>query len=429
MTMSNNPIFKTDAYEFTMVSSLVEEGRADVPAVCELFARRLPQGRRFGMQAGLGRVLAALESYEVTPDHIEKLEELHLITPSTAGWLSDRLGGPLFNGTLRAYREGDLYHPYSPIVQVEGALGEILLLETFLLSIYNHDSAVASAAARMVLASGGRPIIEMGSRRTDDEAALSAARAAYIAGFASTSNVEAAVKYGIPTAGTAAHAFTLSHATEEEAFRAQMKTWGTDTTLLVDTYDIAEGIRTGVRVARELGKAGPRAIRIDSGDLLEETEKARKLLDELGAVATKIVVSSDLDEYLMTELAAAPIDGYGAGTRVVTGSGHPTAGMVYKLVEVEGVAVAKKSADKGSIGGRKTSYRLPTGGEFFSVSGTVRGEALQEVYVRNGVVVKNPTLSEVRDFAAATLAQLPSHVKSVAEGEAWQKAQIAEEEK
>lgn len=424
-----NPLFKTDAYEFTMLSSLVEEDRADVHAVCELFARKLPKGRRFALQAGLGRVLTALENYTVTSEAIEELEDLHIITPKTAGWLSERLDGPLFRGTMRAYREGDLYHPYSPLVQVEGALGETLLLETFLLSVYNHDSAVASAAARMVVASGGRPLIEMGSRRTDDEAALSAARAAYLAGFASTSNVQAALRYGIPTAGTAAHAFTLAHETEEEAFRAQMKTWGTSTTLLVDTYDIAQGIRTGVKVAQEMGAAGPGAIRIDSGDLLEETAKARKLLDNLGATTTRIVVSSDLDEYLMTELAAAPIDGYGAGTRVVTGSGHPTAGMVYKLVEVEGRSVAKKSADKGSIGGRKTSYRLPDGRERFSVEGTVRGESLQQVVMREGEVLPQPSLQEVRAFAASRLAALPASVKTVADGGSWQTAELAEEER
>lgn len=423
-----NPLMKVDAYELTMASSLIEEGVADTPAVCELFARRLPKGRRFGVQVGLGRVLAALEHYTITVEDIEALEELHLITPAAAGWLSDYIDKPLFTGTLRAYREGDLYHPYSPLVQVEGKLGEILLLETFLLSVYNHDSAVASAAARMVLASNGRRIIEMGSRRTDDEAALSAARAAYIAGFASTSNVAAALKYGIPTAGTAAHAFTLAHTTEEEAFRAQMTTWGAGTTLLVDTYDITEGIKTGVKVAQEFGATGPGAIRIDSGDLLEETQNARRLLDGLGATETKIVVSSDLDEYLMTELAAAPVDGYGAGTRVVTGSGHPTAGMVYKLVEVAGRPVAKKSADKASVGGKKTSYRLADGSERFSVKGAVRGEPLQEVYMMKGEVVKNPTLDEVRAFTAARLASLPAEVKAVADGDAWQKATLAEEE-
>lgn len=420
---------KTDAYLWTMLSSLVEEDRADVHAVCELFARRLPKGRRFALQAGLGRVLDALQHYTVTSEDIEALEDLHLITPKTAGWLSERMDGPFFRGTMRAYREGDLYHPYSPLVQVEGSLGEALLLETFLLSVYNHDSAVASAAARMVLASGGRRIIEMGSRRTDDEAALSAARAAYLAGFASTSNVQAALRYGIPTAGTAAHAFTLAHETEEGAFRAQMKTWGASTTLLVDTYDIAEGIRTGVRVAHEVGAAGPGAIRIDSGDLLDETAKARRLLDSLGARETRIVVSSDLDEYLMTELAAAPIDGYGAGTRVVTGSGHPTAGMVYKLVEVEGRSVAKKSADKGSIGGRKTAYRLPDGRERFSTQGVLRGEALQQVVMSEGVVLPQPTLEAARAFAAERLVALPASVKSVADGVSWQQAELAEEER
>jgi nicotinate phosphoribosyltransferase len=232
-----------------------------------------------------------------------------------------------------------------------------VLLETLALSVLNHDSAIASAAARMVSAACERPCIEMGSRRTHEEAAVAAARAAHLVGFASSSNLEAGRRYGVPTTGTSAHAFTLLHDDEVSAFRAQVATLGTGTTLLVDTYDVEQGIRNAVEVAGpELG-----GIRLDSGDLPTLAARARELLDELGATKTRIVVTSDLDEYAIAGMMAAPVDGYGVGTSLVTGSGAPTVGMVYKLVERDGIPVAKKSEGKRSVGGRKHAVRRHDG--------------------------------------------------------------------
>ena len=318
----------TDKYELTMLSSFVESGIAQHEGVFELFARRFPAGRRFGVVAGLGRLIAALPDFHFDDEDLAWLVQTGALTPRAA----EHLSGWTFSGDIDAYPEGSLYWPNSPVLTISGKVGDAILLETLALSIYNFDTAVASAAARMVLASGGRPIIEMGSRRVHEEAAIAAARAAYVAGFASTSNLAAGRRWGVPVVGTAAHAFTLAHRSEPDAFAAQVATHGPGTTLLVDTYDIPTGIRNAVAAANDAGAAGPGAIRLDSGDLLVEARKARELLDSLGATQTRIVVTSDLDEYLMTELAAAPIDGYGAGTRVATGSGHPTAGMVYKLV-------------------------------------------------------------------------------------------------
>src|SRR5262249_47737419 len=184
----------------------------------------------------------------------------------------------------------------------------------------------------------GRAVIEMGSRRTHEDAAVAAARAAYLAGFAYTSNLEAGRRFGVPTTGTAAHAFTLVHDSESAAFASQLSTLGKQTTLLVDTYDISEGIRTAIATAGP----GLGAIRLDSGDLSILAAQSRALLDSLGAVDTKIVVSGDLDEFAIAALAAEPVDAYGAGTAVVTGSGAPTAGLVYKLVEVDGRPVVKR---------------------------------------------------------------------------------------
>jgi putative nicotinate phosphoribosyltransferase len=400
----------TDKYELTMLSSLVSDGLADTPATFELFARRLPAGRRFAMIAGLGRFLDALDEFTWTEAQLGWLRDTGAITDRAADWLADfRFAGDVF-----AYPEGEVHWPGSPVVRVSGRLGECLLLETLALSIYNHDTAVASAAARMVLAADGRPIIEMGSRRVHEWAAVAAARSAWIAGFAGTSNLAAGRRYGIPTLGTAAHAFTLAHASEADAFASQVRAHGPGTTLLVDTYDIEQGIRTAVEVAgTELG-----AIRIDSGDLALESHKARTLLDDLGATLTRIITTSDLDEYVMAALADAPIDGYGAGTRVVTGSGHPTAGFVYKLVDVDGRPVAKKSADKGSVGGVKTPYRLADGAEHYSLDGSVPegARAMQEQVVTAGVIVPRPTLDQSRDTAAATLRGLDPSDRLISDG-------------
>jgi nicotinate phosphoribosyltransferase len=210
----------------------------------------------------------------------------------------------------------------------------------------------------MSIAAGDRPLAEMGSRRAGEDSAVAAARAAYITGFGATSNLEAGRRWGIPTMGTAAHAWTLLHDTEEEAFRSQIDALGTGTTLLVDTYDTPLGVETAIRVAG----TGLDGVRIDSGDLPAVATQVRAQLDQLGATATKITVTSDLDEFAIAALAASPVDAYGVGTSVVTGSGTPTAGMVYKLVARQSsdgswVAVAKASTDKESKGGRKAAFR------------------------------------------------------------------------
>ncbi|WP_197321664.1 nicotinate phosphoribosyltransferase [Saccharomonospora sp. NB11] len=351
----NSTALFTDHYELTMLASALRDGTGDRNCVFEVFARRLPAGRRYGVVAGTQRVLDAITDFRFTDAELTQLRETAVVDSDTLDWLANYR----FGGDVDGYAEGELYFPGSPILTVRGTFAESVILETVVLSILNHDSAVASAAARMSGAANGRPIIEMGGRRTHEHAAVAAARAAYLAGFATTSNLEAGRRYGIPTRGTVAHAFMLLHDTEEAAFRAQVEQMGTDTTLLVDTYDITKGIETAVRVAGpELG-----AIRIDSGDVGVLARQAREQLDALGAKDTRIVVSGDLDEHAIAALRAEPVDAYGVGTSVVTGSGAPTAGMVYKLVEVDGRPVAKRSEHKASRGGRKAALRRhkPTG--------------------------------------------------------------------
>ena len=352
----------TDRYELTMVDAALSSGIAQRRAVFEVFTRRLPPGRRYGVVAGTARVIEAIAEFRFTPAHVDYLRTIQL-SPAVLEWLASYR----FSGDVWGFPEGDIYFPGAPILTVEAPFAEAVVLETVVLSILNHDCAVAAAGSRMVSAARGRRTIEMGSRRTDPDAAVAAARAAAIAGLDSTSNLEAGARYGLRTAGTAAHAFTLAHLDEEVAFRAQIAAQGVGTTLLVDTYDIPNGLRSAVRVAHEFGATGPGGVRIDSGDLVEETHNARRLLDGLGATSTRIVVSGDLDEYRIDELLrdGAPIDVFGVGTSLVVGSGAPTAGLTYKLVAIDdghGVLqpVAKRSAGKAGVGGRKVVKRAVT---------------------------------------------------------------------
>jgi nicotinate phosphoribosyltransferase len=358
------PGLLTDHYELTMLqASLAGPAPAgERRCIFELFARRLPAGRRYGVVAGTGRILAALPSFRFSDADVTYLHGAGVVDGPTAEWLA----GYRFSGNIWGYPEGEVFFPYSPLLTVEGTFAECVLLETFLLSVLNHDCAIAAAASRMVTAAEGRPCIEMGSRRTHEQAAVAAARSAYIAGFAATSNLAAGRVHGVPTRGTSAHAFTLLHDTETEAFAAQVASLGPGTTLLIDTFDIADGARHAVAAAGP----GLGAVRIDSGDLAAEAARVRAILDGLGARSTRIVVTSDLDEYACRDLQSAPIDGYGVGTTLVTGSGAPTAGLVYKLVarsdgpgrDAPLKPVWKRSDAKGSIGGGKAAFRRVVAG-------------------------------------------------------------------
>ena len=416
----------TDRYELTMIDAALRDGRADRPCVFELFTRRLPQGRRFGVVAGTGRLLEALADFRFGDAELAWLRDEGVVSAQTLDWLADYR----FSGTISGYREGEVYFPGSPLLIVEASFAEGVVLETLALSILNYDSAVASAAARMVAAADGRPLAEMGSRRTGERSAVAAARAAYIAGFAATSNLEAGRTWGVPTMGTAAHAFTLLHDSEEEAFRAQVEAMGPGTTLLVDTYDIEKGIDTAVRVAgTSLG-----AIRIDSGDLTVVVAEARKQLDALGATETKITVTNDLDEYTIASLRAAPVNSYGVGTSLVTGSGAPASGMVYKLVSHQAsdgswIPVGKRSDGKATVAGRKVPVRTLDHG--VAVEETVYveepeslpkpGRGLLETFVSDGVV--DPSylgpegVAAAREHHAAAIAELPFAAFGLSRGE------------
>jgi nicotinate phosphoribosyltransferase len=411
----------TDQYELTMVDAALRSGAADRRCIFEVFARSLPGRRRYAVVAGLGRFIQSLPDFTFGADALDFLAGRGVISPPTRGWLANYR----FSGSIDAYQEGEVYFPGSPVLTVVGGFAECVVLETLALSILNHDSAVATAAVRMTSVAGGRPCIEMGSRRTHEEAAIASARAAYIGGFTATSNLAAGRRWDIPTTGTAAHAFTLVHDDERAAFRAQVDALGTGTTLLVDTFDVEAGIRAAIDVAgTELG-----AIRLDSGDLPTQAREARQLLDSLGARSTRIVVTSDLDEFAIAGLASAPVDGYGVGTSLVTGSGAPTAGFVYKLVSRQDrdgswIDVEKRSAGKASKGGRKSAARRIVDGvataevlRLASGGPTASDRSLQHTVMRDGVVVSEPTIAGARERCRMSCAELPPQAMKLSPGD------------
>ena len=419
--MATSTALLTDHYELTMLEASLRSGTAHRRSVFELFPRRLPEGRRYGVVGGVGRALDAIERFRFGNEELAALADV--VDEPTLDWLASYR----FSGDVWGYAEGDAYFPYSPLLIVESTFAEAVLLETVLLSIYNHDSAIASAASRMTLAAGGRPCIEMGSRRTHEEAAVAAARAAYVAGFVASSNLAARHRYGVPSTGTSAHSFTLVHDTEEQAFRAQVDCLGVETTLLVDTYDVDEAVALAVDIA------GPKlgAVRLDSGDLGVLAHEVRARLDSLGATDTRIIVTSDLDEFAIAALAAAPVDGYGVGTELVTGSGHPTCGFVYKLVAREDgsgamVSVAKRSSDKGSMGGRKYALRRRDAKGCAEAEIVGIGEPplddgddrpLLVPLVRDGEIVGREPLEAARARHESAIAELPVAVQQMSRGE------------
>jgi len=408
----------TDRYELTMLQAALRSGKSERECVFEVFTRQLPSGRRYGVLAGVGRVLDAIADFSFGQDELDYLRKAEVVDEKTLEWLKNYK----FSGSITGYREGEIYFANSPVMTVRGTFAEAVLLETVILSILNYDSAVASAASRMHTAASGRFLAEMGARRAHESAAIAAARAAFIAGFDASSNLEAGRSWGIPTMGTSAHSFTLLHDSEKEAFEAQIASMGPDTTLLVDTYDIT----SAVKMAVELTGGKVSAVRIDSGDLGSTAVEVRRHLDDLGAKQTKIVVTSDLDEYTIAALSAAPVDRFGVGTSLVTGSGHPTAGFVYKLVAhtdgAEWTEVAKTSKSKTNRGGEKRASRLTESGSASAeLIGSDVGRPLQVDLMSEGKAEKqylgHKGVMAAKAHHLAAKAELPKNALRLSKGE------------
>ncbi|MFT3770051.1 MAG: nicotinate phosphoribosyltransferase [Minicystis sp.] len=355
---------RTDLYQLTMAAGYFHRGFAPAVATCEMFVRRLPRRRRFLLAMGVERLLRYLEELSFTEDEIAFLRTVPALRDAMSAEFCDYLRRFRFTGDAWAVREGTAVFATEPLVRIRAPIIEAQIVETFLLSVMNHATMIASKAARVVLAAGDAQVIEFGTRRTHPDAAVDAARAAYAAGFVGTSNVEAGMRFGIPVMGTAAHMWTMAHPSEEAAFEGYVATFPSASILLIDTYDTLRGAERAARVAREK----LRGVRLDSGDLLALSRGVRSILDEHGCRATKIVASGDLNEYRIAELraAGAPIDMYGVGTDLVTSIDAPSLGGVYKLVEMErdgaAMPIAKFSEGKGTLPGPHQVHRIRDAG-------------------------------------------------------------------
>ena len=444
--LRHSPALLTDRYEYTMVDAALADGSATRPCVFEVFARSLPIGRRYGVMAGLERLVDHIAEFHPNDDELAWLDDEQIVAPATLEWLATMR----FSGDVVAFREGEIHTAGEPVLTVIGPFAEAVLLETVVLSVLNYDCAIAAAAARMVTAAHGRNLLDFGSRRIHETAAIAAARAAWIAGFGGTSNLAAGQRYGIPTAGTAAHAFMLVHDDETAAFASQAAAAHGPTTLLIDTFDTAAGLANAIEIAQASDRVA--AIRIDSGDLAGEARQARQQLDAAGLDDVRIVVSGDLDEYRIAELADAPIDGYGVGTSLVTGSRSPTAGFVYKLVararHPDGPMepVAKGGGAKATVGGRKRVRRhlvdgiahtdvidlwphdgsdVPThnlsdghGNKGAPRTTTDTSRDLQVTVIKSGQVVSRPSLDEIRSHHQAAMSELDDESRRLDPGPA-----------
>lgn len=420
----------TDLYQLTMAAGYFHRGMQAHVATCELFVRRLPKPRRFLLALGLDDVARHLEALRFTAEDIAFLAELPALkgamTPAFQAYLRDFR----FTGDLWSIPEGTVVFENEPWLRVRAPIIEAQIVETFALSLVNHLTMVGSKAARVVLAAGGRACVEFGTRRTHADAAVDAARAAYAAGFVGTSNVEAARRFGIPVLGTAAHMWTMAHATEEEAFRGYFEVFPSSTILLIDTYDTPRGAMRAARVCRER----LRGVRLDSGDLGALAREVRGILDAEGAGQAKILASGDLNEHSIAALVAsgAPIDTFGVGTELVCSVDAPSLGGVYKLVELddgrERRPMAKFSEGKGSFAGVHQTYRITDADGRFDrdvlalddegpptlAGGQLAHALLAPVLVGGSRRAPVPSLDEIRARSAASLAALPAVIRDLA---------------
>ena len=358
----------TDLYQLTMAAGYFHRGMTGDVATCEMFVRRLPKARRYLVAMGRERVLSYLTGLRFTPEQIAFLSELPALRDAMTPAFREYLAGFRFTGDVWAAPEGTIVFANEPLFRVTAPLIEAQIVETFLLSVVNHQTMVASKAARIVRAASPAAVVEFGSRRTHPEEAVDAARAACAAGCVGTSNVEAGMRFGLKVTGTAAHMWTMAHASEEAAFQGYVEVFPNASILLIDTYDTLRGAERAAKIARDKLQG----VRLDSGDLLALSRGVRKVLDEHGCASAKIVASGDLNEYKIAALREenAPIDLYGVGTDLVTSLDAPSLGGVYKLVELDRggarTPIAKFSEGKGTLPGPHQVWRFRSGGEGFS---------------------------------------------------------------
>ncbi len=349
----------TDLYELNMAASYLKRGMGG-EAAFSLFVRELPPSRGFLVAAGLEPCLEFLESFGFLEEDLDYLRrELGFDDD-----VLDALGALRFHGSVWAVPEGRIVYAGEPLLEITAPIAVAQLVEPYLLNQITFQTTIASKAARCVLAADGRDVVDFSLRRTQGlDAALAVARCTAMVGFAATSNVEAARRYGLRPTGTMAHSYVESFPSEADAFRTFARDFPERTTFLVDTYDTLNGVLTAIRVIRELELGGAVGIRLDSGDLLDLSRRSRELLDQAGLPGVRIFASGGLDEYQIERLvqAGAPIDAFGVGTRVGVSADAPSLDSAYKLVEYDGRPMVKLSEDKATEPGRKQVFRSTNG--------------------------------------------------------------------
>ena len=429
-----NKALMTDLYEITMAASYFEHGMHDRRAGFEMFVRHLPPNRSYLIAAGLEQVLSYLENLSFTSEQIDYLRSQDVFQDVGEGFWN-YLADFRFTGNVRAIPEGMLAFPEEPLLSVDAPIIEAQIVETFVLTMLNYQTLVASKAARVTgaacLDGQERAVVDFGSRRAHGpEAGVLAARGSYIGGCKGTSNVEAGQQMGIPISGTQAHSYVMAFDTEQEAFQSYYDSFPHACVLLIDTYDVLEGARKAIETA-----PGMQGVRIDSGDIVSLSTQVRELLDEAGLEDAMVFASGNLDEYRIAELVqnGAQVDGFGVGTALVTSLDNPALGGVYKLIAVqkdgEWQPRIKLSTEKATYPGFKQVYRVrkEPGGEFSHDVLAAQeedppegGEPLLKTFMENGETVADlPELESIRHVAQQQLQSLPERYRQLENTESY----------
>ena len=413
---STDPLF-VDLYELTMAQAYLQSGQTG-HATFSLYFRNFPPNRTYYVFCGLESVVGYLEDLKFSESDLDVLERLGLFDST----LLDYLSSFQFSGTVRAMREGEIFFPNEPVIEVSGPIIECQIAETFLINQVNLESMLATKAARVMEAARGRQVVDFASRRTHGvDAGLKLARASYVAGFDGTSNVRAASTYGIPAVGTMAHSYISTFDSETAAFSSYADSFPESSTFLVDTYDTFDGVRSAIEVAQRMGTRGSnlRAIRLDSGDMATLSQRARAMLDQAGLQDVRILASSGLDEYSIADLvrSGAPIDGFGVGTRVGSSADAPFTDFVYKLAEYEGRPMMKLSEGKVSLPGPKQVFRMSDSDGIFdydvlthteeAICNTNARSLLSTVMESGRIVSSLPELDTIRQYHREQVQRLP----------------------
>lgn len=417
---ATDPLF-IDLYELTMAQAYLRSGRTG-HATFSLYFRNFPPNRAYYVFCGLESSIDYLRNLTFSQNALDALDRMRLFDDA----LLDYLSSFKFTGSVRAMNEGEIFFPNEPVIEVGGPVIECQIAETFLINQVNLESMLAAKAARVVDAAEGRQVVDFASRRTHGlDAGIKFARASYIAGFAGTSNVRAASLYGIPAVGTMAHSYISTFDNETDAFSSYARSFPDSSTFLVDTYDTLDGVRNAIEVARGMAArhGNLRAIRLDSGDMLVLSQQARDMLDRAGLHDVRILASSGLDEYSISDLvcSGAPIDGFGVGTRVGTSADAPYTDFVYKLVEYDGKPMMKFSEDKVSLPGPKQVYRISNSDGQFERDVITHADhpicnenssPLLNQIAENGCFVEAlPDVNAIRQYHRAMIERLPADLR------------------